>query len=109
MHLSLADTGDDSVLNEVELPIINLDKCRVLYYDVSPVLTTNICAGYDAGGKDSCQGDSGGPLVCEDEEHGWLLHGVTSWGVGCARPGNPGVYTRVASYIEWIKKTTKHK
>lgn len=62
-----------------------------------PVYDSNICAY--AKGKDSCQGDSGGPLAANGK-----LIGIVSWGVGCADPGYPGVYTRVSSYIEWIQK-----
>ena len=64
-------------------------------------LTTNmICAG---GGKvDSCQGDSGGSLVVN--VNGKItLAGVTSWGYGCGVTGSPGVYTKVANYIDWIE------
>ena len=48
--------------------------------------------------EDSCQADTGGPVVCNDE-----LQGLVSWGYGCARRDAPGVYTKVCSFIEWIK------
>ena len=66
-------------------------------------LTGNmICAG---GGKvDSCQGDSGGPLIVNIERKLTLV-GVTSWGYGCGIEGSPGVYTKVANYIDWIENT----
>ena len=35
----------------------------------------------------------------------WILAGVTSFGDGCGRVGNTGVYTRVAFFSSWIKKT----
>ena len=37
------------------------------------------------------QGDSGGPLITEDR----ILVGLVSWGIGCARPEYPGVYSSV--------------
>ena len=54
-------------------------------------------------GVDSCRGDSGGPLVCSRDNKRFTLWGITSWGgKKCAHAGEPGVYTRVSSYIKWI-------
>jgi trypsin len=55
---------------------------------------TMVCAA--APGRDTCAGDSGGPLQAPLPGGGYRLVGITGWGNGCARPGFPGVYTRVA-------------
>lgn len=44
------------------------------------------------------QGDSGGPLTV-----GGKLVGLVSWANGCASVSWPTVYTRVTSYLDWIK------
>ena len=56
--------------------------------------STMLCAGQP--GKDACQGDSGGPLVLDPTGTPRLV-GIVSGGIGCAYPGYPGIYTRVAS------------
>lgn len=55
-----------------------------------------LCAGYPQGGTDTCQGDSGGPLLAPAGGGGLRLVAATSFGDGCAQPGKPGVYARLA-------------
>lgn len=57
-----------------------------------------LCAGRPEGGVDTCSGDSGGPL----RDVTGVLVGITSFGVGCGRPGRPGIYTRVSAVASWI-------
>ncbi|XP_061393057.1 trypsin-1-like [Musca vetustissima] len=90
-------------LRLVEVPLISHSVCSEHYGDES--LTAGmLCAGYMSGGRDACSADSGGPLVCDD-----TLVGIVSFGVGCAKPGFPGVYTNVAYYIDWIRNKTGSK
>jgi secreted trypsin-like serine protease len=89
------------VLQEVELNVVSQTDCEN-FYGALPEGT--ICAGFADGGKDSCQGDSGGPLMAFSNSE-WHSVGIVSFGSGCADPGVPGVYTRVASYKTWIDTT----
>nr|WP_319383284.1 serine protease [uncultured Roseibium sp.] len=93
-------------LQEVSLPIISNETCRASYPN-EVIDETQICAAYSDGQRDSCSGDSGGPLVVEIGNTGNFVQvGVVSWGYGCAEKGHPGVYARVAAYIDWIKEKT---
>lgn len=55
---------------------------------------------------DACQGDSGGPLMMFTLSNQWVLVGLVSSGIGCARPDYMGVYTRVAVFIDWLRTHT---
>merc|ERR1712038_2177550 len=91
------------VLREVLLPIISQAECTNSYG--SWITPYTVCAGYMSGGRDTCQGDSGGPLVCEINGS-WQLHGLTSFGFGCAEVDYPGVYTRMSELIAWVTAFT---
>ncbi|CAG2176354.1 unnamed protein product, partial [Oppiella nova] len=91
-----------SVLMAVDVQVWNNSACDESL-DQFDVISSMICAGDRAGGKDSCQGDSGGPLMVNRQSDGrWVLIGIVSTGQGCARPNNPGINTRVSDYIDWI-------
>ncbi|CAH2058062.1 unnamed protein product, partial [Iphiclides podalirius] len=87
----------------VVLPIIGSIPCKQAYEPLYSVTPNMLCAGLPEGGKDSCQGDSGGPLV-----HNGRLAGVVSWGLGCARPHYPGVYTKVSALRRWVDQSSTY-
>jgi secreted trypsin-like serine protease len=90
-----------------------------------PLITNSdqqFCAGVNNGGKgksmkrpmkmfliltfliiDTCQGDSGGPLMMFTPSNQWIVVGITSNGIGCARAEYAGIYTRVVYYLNWIR------
>jgi len=96
--------GSSDVLRQVTVPVISNTSCRTqpMYSDVTANM---ICAAFSQGGKDSCQGDSGGPLFMTLNGQKTQV-GLVSWGIGCARPNAPGVYTRISNYLDWIGQKT---
>ncbi|XP_046741125.1 serine protease nudel [Diprion similis] len=99
---SLVEHGPDpDHLREVELPI--LPNCKY----PADQNEAEICAGSPSGGRDTCQGDSGGPLMCRNPNSPsqWYVAGIVSHGEGCARPNEPGAYTKVSRFVEWINRT----
>ncbi|KAM7357438.1 venom serine protease Bi-VSP-like [Cochliomyia hominivorax] len=100
-----------NVLQELQIPIYENQICRDRYKQKKLLIAENqfdeavICAGVLSGGKDTCQGDSGGPLMIPEPFQNavrFYLIGVVSYGVGCARPEIPGVYTSTQYFIDWI-------
>ena len=97
---------------------MNLTTCRQ-YSDVGPA---QLCAGGQRG-KDTCKGDSGGGLFRRAGAHtrkvysmssgtlltagdgAWHLLGLVSYGSRRCGDGRAGVYTRVASYNQWVQDT----
>ncbi|XP_054715313.1 U21-ctenitoxin-Pn1a-like [Uloborus diversus] len=86
------------VLKQVLLPMVDRDTCNDIFHD--EVYSNMICAGKE--GRDTCQADSGGPLFQTDENGISTLIGITSFGLGCGR--DPGVYTKVAFFHDWMTK-----
>nr|XP_027211158.1 transmembrane protease serine 9-like [Penaeus vannamei] len=95
--------SSSDTLREVDVTVVSNTACQSNSYG-SAIKDTMLCAG--STGKDSCQGDSGGPLVFKDGGGNYDQIGVVSWGYGCGARGYPGVYTRVNSYLDWIKANT---
>jgi len=104
-----------TLLRSVGVPIQSNTTCGNAYYpgftadgEVLEYHASNmICAGPLGGGKDSCQGDSGGPLAVQAPDSSWRVVGTVSFGLGCARPGYPGVYQRLTATSPWIANTRR--
>ncbi|KAJ8718655.1 hypothetical protein PYW08_002892 [Mythimna loreyi] len=101
LQAAVVDFIDTSFCDQLLMPSCNRNWCGVR--------DNQICAGKLAGGVDACQGDSGGPLqvkinlpiTTEGSMH--YIVGVTSFGIGCALPNLPGIYSRVSMYLDWIE------
>ena len=87
------------VLLKTSVPIVSNDVCNQSYEgDVDGRM---LCAGYEKGEIDACVGDSGGPIVIWNDSD-WEQVGIVSFGEGCAQANYYGVYTRVASFEDFI-------
>lgn len=93
--------GQQRYLLKAQVPFITDSQCQSAYSDLVP--SEEICAGnWSSGGVDTCQGDSGGPMFRRDNNNAWIQVGIVSWGIGCARPENPGVYSQVSTFASAI-------
>ncbi|XP_005857334.1 PREDICTED: granzyme B isoform X1 [Myotis brandtii] len=85
-------------LQEVQLTLQNDSKCENLFEDYNR--TIQLCVGDPTKKKSSFKGDSGGPLLCRNG-----IQGIVSYGNKYGKP--PQVFTKVTSFLPWIKETMK--
>ncbi|XP_036344727.1 serine protease snake-like isoform X1 [Rhagoletis pomonella] len=100
-------------LLKANLTILSNQQCAQYYVEDTDslnhgIIYSQICANDEIKLRDTCQGDSGGPIIMyRNLGKGYYeapyIVGITSFGIGCGT-GTPGIYTRVASYIDWIEK-----
>jgi secreted trypsin-like serine protease len=90
-------------LRQVDLQVVSDSQCAVTNNGLNAA--TSVCAGALA--KDSCNGDSGGPLFSTTAPIRTQI-GIVSYGVSCAVPEFPGVYSEVnnAHIRSWITTTS---
>ncbi|XP_040596633.1 granzyme B [Mesocricetus auratus] len=88
-----------NTLQEVELTVQRDQECESYlkgYYNKA----IEICAGDPKIKRASFKGDSGGPLVCKKAAAGIVSFGHTDG-------STPRAFTRVSSFLSWIKKMMK--
>jgi hypothetical protein len=91
-----------SVLMRVDLQVMDTRRCAQLPgYGPQKIHGDVICAANP--GRSTCAGDSGGAITPTNGAP--AVVGIVSWGKGrCTGDGQPGVYTRVASFRDWIRQ-----
>ncbi|XP_061015018.1 cathepsin G-like [Dama dama] len=85
-------------LQEVQLTIQRDGECHSLFDFYTG--QKQICVGDPREGKSTFLGDSGGPLVCNN-----VAQGVVSYGDRMGTP--PAVFTRISSFLPWIRRTMR--
>jgi len=83
-------------------------KCKEQYADFVGNIPGDVyignnvlCAGDNV--TDACSGDSGSPLLWVDDLQRWSVVGVVSFGPSVCGQQVPGAYTKVESYLDFIK------
>ncbi|XP_027245856.1 granzyme-like protein 2 [Cricetulus griseus] len=85
-------------LQEVKLEVQESDVCQKLSQSYNNSI--QLCVGNPKEKKATGKGDSGGPFVCHSVAQGIVSHQLRS-------KNPPRVFTRISSFIPWIKKTMK--
>ncbi|KAK0157739.1 hypothetical protein PV328_011440 [Microctonus aethiopoides] len=84
-------------LKYLYLKTVTKAQCDNYYKALSGISENQFCAFSALPDSDTCYGDSGSPFIINN-----CLMGTVSWGIGCAGPKIPGVYTEVKPYRSWI-------
>ncbi|KAH8369099.1 hypothetical protein KR009_000928 [Drosophila setifemur] len=96
-----------TIKQRLNLPVSDHETCKKKFSTRKiNLITSQLCAGGEFY-RDSCDGDSGGPLMRRGFDQAWYQEGVVSFGFRCGLEGWPGVYTRVADYMDWIQETIR--
>lgn len=93
-------------LQWARLQVIANDVCAAAYamYGGPFYITSSKICIATTYGISTCYGDSGGPMVLENSR---VLIGLTSFGYSKeCESGNPAGFTRITSYLNWIKYYT---
>lgn len=85
-------------LKSITINVISNEQCNLLYE--GKVSSDMLCASSENCEKGARMGDSGGALVVDDNQPTQV--GVVAWGRQNMHRKYPGVYIRVASYVNWI-------
>ncbi|KAL3875567.1 hypothetical protein ACJMK2_033508 [Sinanodonta woodiana] len=102
---STAASGNEEVLNQIDIPILSDDICLRHRPDFLPI--TEICAGYENGTKAFCRNDVGSPLLCKDRNGQWYIQGIASSGGNCRNHSDPDAFEDVALFSDWVKNTMR--
>jgi len=106
MGFGKMESGDSATtLQEAQVQYISNNDCDERYQGNYLINDGMMCA-FSVSAQDACQGDSGGPLLRNGgDSTGDLAVGIVSWGVGCGI--NPGVYSRISKFREWIEEVVQ--
>nr|XP_019932154.2 serine protease snake-like [Aedes albopictus] len=102
--------NDSPVLLKAILNVMEHSKCQQKYVGyrkfTEGIKPEQMCVGSKADGKDTCNGDSGGPIQVATDVNtcAYYIVGVTSSGGTCGIGTTASVYTKVASYLDWIEE-----
>ncbi|XP_034178570.2 trypsin-1-like [Osmia lignaria lignaria] len=105
---SIRPTVLPNKLQKAVVPILSNEEClkelksKPIVGKQPELFSTQVCSGTSGKEVSACSGDSGGPLAQGNGAEAVQV-GIASWVMmPCGSTRMPSVYTRVASYVDWI-------